>query len=219
MKNILKLLFLTLAILVTSSSMAQAGWKVFAPNEYWQGQIKLVDGTIKEGFVRVPKSCREKKISFLKNEDSKREKIKSEDIEALLLTSNQGNSYLFENVHWRYMFRNKTTKKKLLLLVEAKNDFATFYKSSQYYFVNYTDGILDLAYNSNTGDINYLIRKNKNDFATHYYTRGQAGHFKKKIAEFLDEAPVTVKKVQDKELKREDRVEIVKQYLLETDGM
>lgn len=209
-----------LFLLIVSSISANAQTIRFTnPNPYWEGKILLSDDKVLEGFIKVPYKNNEKNIKYKPSKNGTVKKIKLKDIHSILVKSKDGKPYLYENVYWKRSFRKSLKKDRMLLLVQAKNEYATFYQSAFYIVSKRADKILLEHYMEGGSTLEYLIRKNKDDFAYHYFTHSQIGHFKKHIAENFQEAPDLVQQVENGELKQGDLELIIDTYIEATNSM
>lgn len=195
----------------------------FNNNPYWEGKIKLTDGTVKTGYVMVPSSSKENYIAFKPTMDGKKETVKRKEIESIVVTSKTGREYLYENIPAVLTITGKTSWGTSLLLVFGKNSYATFYIESQKYIASDKTGEISLLYRYDHGTdfptVSYYIRKKGAPKANLFYITRHLGGIKKGVNHHLTEDPELIKRVNGRELKQDDIPEIISTYLKTTEGM
>lgn len=195
-------------------------------NPYWQGKIQLTDGSVKEGFIMVPNNTRENRIAFKNSANGEKESVKRKDIEKVVVVSNTGNSYLYENVPASMTIKGKSTIGKSLLLVVGKNDYVTFYVESEAYSAHKDSGKITIIDRYEvTKDLplfTYYIRKTGVEHANMIAMTGSGGwigfnaKLKKSAKHHLAEDANLVKQIEDGELKHKDIRQIIEQYIKTT---
>ncbi len=192
-------------------------------NPYWPGTITLKDGTIKDGWIKIPSFSREKKIEFPVTKKDVIENINREDIATLSITSERGYEYWFENVPVVNTIKGNTSLGTLLLLVAAKNNYVTFYVQSQRYTVDDETGKILLYYRYRQGydfpTTTYYIRKKDAEKANLFYVTEHLAGIKKGLTYHLTEDPDLIKRVENKELTSDDIEEIITTYISTTKNM
>ena len=177
----LKLNKIGLLILITIFTIS-CGSLHINTNPYWQGKIRLKDGTTKKGYIMVPNSSIERLIAFKQTLNSEKETVKRKSIESLIVSQN-GKSYLYENIPATSTVKGHTTYGTNLLLVIAKNNYVTFYIESEVYKMNeHTGEITLIDYYSTMGDfasVTYYIRKRGAPNANMFYTTNYIGGIKR----------------------------------------
>jgi len=192
-------------------------------NPYWQGEIRLFDGTIKPGYVMVPNNSKENEIAFRPSPKGEKETIKRKHIESVGVVSEKGKRYLYENTPIVFSFKSKKAAGNSLLLVEAKNDYVTFYVESQAYKVDAKSGEIVLLYRYNSGQdfptITHYIKKKDAPVANMFYMTGLVGGIKKGAKYHLTEDPELMRKINEKELGKNDISEIINNYIQTTNSL
>ena len=200
------------------------------PNEFWKGEIKLSDGSVKKGYIRVPDSGDDNSIVYRAGEKGGKESIKSDLIESFTVVSGKGNAYTFDRLATRFNIKKeKVSEKKYFLLVFKKGSHATFYLASNGYYTNAKDGTLDIVNTYLSGKdlptFTYLIRKKNQDFADVF---GQTSPSKtlfglnkmlKVRCEYLiPDDPSLLKRIEADEFKHTQIPEIIDIYLKDMEG-
>lgn len=191
-------------------------------NPYWQGEIQMLDGTVKKGFIQVPNISGENKIAFKISKDGHDENVQRQSISSLKVVSETGNEYQYENVNVGGVKSDKKTKKMYLLFVQAKNEFVTFYVMSTY-SANNKDGKIYLvdsyAQGKDFPTFFHYIKKRDSEKANMFYATQQLGGIKKDAELNFAEDPELVKKMKKGELGKKDIPEIISTFLKTTEGM
>nr|WP_321236868.1 hypothetical protein [uncultured Psychroserpens sp.] len=217
MKRLLLLVFAF--ILSTTSTQSQN----INTNPFWKGEITLSDGTEKSGLVRVPNNPKQKMVVFKISEKGKVQKIKRDDVASVVVYSESGNSYRYENTPAILNMKREKPSRKSLLLVSAKNDYVTFYVESGAYKVDKKSGELSLIYRYIQGQdfpvVVYYIKKRDRQVANLFFMTGHLGGIKKGTKLHLTEDPDLVERVLKKELKKKDITEIIDIYMNTTDSL
>lgn len=197
-------------------------------NPYWKGEIKLLDGTMKKGFVKVPNSSKEDYVAYRSSMNGDKETVKRKNIDYVKVSSESGNHYVYENIPAVMTIKGNSSIGTSLLLVAAKNNYVTFYVQSGVYKVDKEKGeiyILDrYNYGKDLPIVSYYIRK-KSEEKAHMFAQtgnniiGLNGKLKKSAKHNLAEVPGLVKKIEEKELRHTDIPEIIQQYVDSTRDM
>ncbi|WP_460219508.1 hypothetical protein [Psychroserpens sp. MEBiC05023] len=192
-------------------------------NPFWKGDITLSNGTVKSGLVKVPNNPKQKRVVYKISEKGKVEKIKRDAIASVVVYSENGNAYLYENTKCILHMKREKPSTSSLLLVSAKNDYVTFYVESGAYKVDKSDGELGLLYRYNYGQdfptVAYYIKKRDKSVANLFYMTGHLGGIKKGTKLHLTEAPNLVDRVLKKEFKKKDVAEIISLYINATNDL
>lgn len=219
-----KALLICLAFFISS-----CGSMFMSPNPYWKGEIRLTDGTVKNGYIMVPHTSRERKIAFKPSMTGEKEMVQRNLIETVRVVSENGRKYLYENLTKVKGLKGKASRKKSLLLAVAKNDYSTFYIESEFYKVNEKTREISTIDNYVQGrDLpmwSYYIRKRGNLEASLFSVTGQGmwiglnSKLKKLSKVHLIEDEDLVQKIDEGDLKHRDTPEIIRLYLETTKGM
>lgn len=191
-------------------------------NPYWQGEIKLKDGTLKKGLVQVPNNPAQSRVAFKLTENSKKVKFKKKNIEAVKVVSKSGKIYEFEPVAVVITIKGNASLGKSLLLVYNQNDYVKFYFSSGVYRVNKNDELYTLyrfIQGQDFPTLNYYLKKRDYDKARLLYMTSLARGLKKGANAYFKEDPELLQKINNKELRFKDIDEIIATYLNTTKNM
>ncbi len=213
-----KLLFLVF-IAITCLSLNAQNINI---NPFWEGEIKLNDGTVKKGLVQVPNSLGIRAVSFRKTKNAKKERIRKKHIESILVVSTNGREYLFEPLPVVLTIKGNSSWGKSMLLVTHQNDYVKFYISQGYYRVN-KKGQLYMLFKSspmyNYPTTFYYIKKRGFKKARLLHMSSLARGLKKSANNYLNEDPELLKKINDGELKFHDMYEIIETYMKTTQNL
>lgn len=127
--------------MVVFSSTTSAQFNVNT-NPFWEAEVLLLDGTKKSGFVQVPNIGAIRKIQFKETERGATEAIEREEIATIKVTSEKGKSFYFDNLPVGSVKKDKVSKKRYLMLTQAKNNYVTFYAVGTYNTNNKTGEIV-----------------------------------------------------------------------------
>lgn len=218
-----KLLF-SLIVLITFSVHSQQLRPIANTNPYWKGEIELDNGTIKKGLVQVPHSSKIKKVAFKTSENAKKETFKRKEVASVKVTSNAGKNYLYECVPVIYAAGDGMSwGGKSLLLVEAKNNYVTFYIETGYYLVDKKTAEISLVYfyefGKDTPTTSRFIRKRGAEKANLFYMTGYVGGFRKLARHHLTEDEELLEKIENRTLKIKDIPEIIATYIDSTESL
>ncbi len=211
-----------LALLFIAASLPANAQLNINTNPFWEGEIKLLDGSVKSGFVQPPNIAAQRKISYKASAKGSTEHIERKEIASIRVTSENGNSYFYDNLPIGSIKKDKVSKKRYLLLAQARNNFVTFYVMSTYKVDN-RNGTIDLVAKYIQGkDIPtfsyYMSKADKTD-AKLYYMTSQLGGIKNNAELHFAEDPELVRKIKNKELKGRDILEIIQHFLTTTENM
>lgn len=193
-------------------------------NPFWQGEITMTDGSKKQGWIKVPHKDDLKRVVFKKSESGQKQKIKVKDIASVYLQSpNEKNEFLFEQSPVNST-KKWNLKRKHLLLVIARNNFASFYVASQTYDVNRKKEDIVPTYRYQYGNdfpvTAYYIKKKTEESAYLIFANNTAMRFKKFAEDYFKEDPELVNDIRDKKVKLGKHLpEIISRYLKATNNM
>lgn len=194
-------------------------------NPYWEGEITLLDGTVKKGVVMVPNSPKEKYIAFKPSQNGKKETVKRKEIKSVAVLSPTGYAYFYENVPIVLVFNGDTPAGKSLMLTYKQNDYAKFYVESGVYKVDEKNGTIYMLYRYNYGNdiptTSYYIRKRGKEIAnvvcmTGPNMAGLNGKLRRSAQRNLTEDAPLLERIMNKELGHNDIREIIDTYLTST---
>ena len=205
-----------LVLLFILSSLDASSQLNINTNPFWLGEIQMLDGSIKSGFVQPPNIAAQRKISFKPSEKEAVQKIKRQEIAKIKVISENDKAYYFDNLP--IGSHKKVSKKRYLLLVQARNNFVTFYIMSTYK-VNNTTGNITALTKGDLPSFSYWMSKGAKTDAKMYYMSGQASGIKKDAEWHFAEDPNLVERMKNKELKGNDIPEIIRTFLKKTESM
>lgn len=216
----MKNLFLVSFLLIASYSYSQININT---NPFWKGEVELTDGTIKNGYIQVPNVTDIKRIAYKSSPNGSKENIKRKVVKSVKVISENGNEYVYERLAVAPTLKGNASLGKELMLIEAKNDYVTFYISSGSYKVDKDSGELVLVYRYVQGSdfpaIGRYIRKRHREKANMFYVTNYVGGFKRCAKHHLQEDTDLLKKIENGELGRKDIPEIISTYLKTTDSL
>jgi hypothetical protein len=171
----------------------------------------------------VPNVTNIKRIVFKSSKNGTKEKIKRKVVKSVKVTSKNGKEYIYERLAVAPTLKGNASLGKELMLIEAKNDYVTFYISSGAYKVDEDSGEIVLIYRyvqgSDFPSIGRYIRKRNREKANMFYITNYAGGFKRCARHHLKEDPELLNKIENGELGRKDIPEIISTFLKTTESM
>lgn len=196
-------------------------------NKFQKGEIHFEDGTVKKGFVQVPKTDISMSIMFKESLESQEEKIKTITISSFTVYADNGEPTVFECVFAdlsKNPNKQRVTKYKLSLMVFEKGYATLYMKGSKYKTLK--DGTVEIvsyALQSEGGTplFYYYLKKQDMDFAvqfdiTHTQSRSIVIDFnkdlKKNVAVYFKEYPDLVERVQNGKFSHKSVPELVQEY-------
>lgn len=191
-------------------------------NPIWKGEIRLNDGTVIEGFVRVPNNPSMRNISFRKAKNEKSERFRTRNIESVLVISESGKQYLFESVAVVPNLKGNASLGKSLLFVTHKSNYVTFYAAHGLYAID-REGKLVMIYTYEQGKdvptLSYFIKKRDFEKARTLHMTNLLRGFRKSANAYFHEDPNLLKRINDWELRFRDIDEIIDIYLETTKNL
>jgi len=189
-------------------------------NPYWKGEIVLVDGTIKKGYIKVPHKVALSRILFKKSLEGKKEVLKRKMVKSVTVNSPNGKKFLYETTSHSTVKSNHGYG-NFLMLVKAKNNYVTFYIASGSYKVDKkTDEILLYYQYNNMTDfptVSWYIKKRNAKTANLFYITAYIGGFKRSARHHLTEDPVLLEKIETNQLT--DLNKIISTFIKTTENM
>lgn len=197
-------------------------------NPYWEGEITLLDGTVKKGMVKVPNNPKENYIAFKPSETGEKETVRRKEIKSVAVVSPTGNPYYYEHVPVVLVFKGDKPYGSSLLLTYKRNDYAKFYVESGVYRVDEKAGTIYTLYRYNQGKdlptVQYYIQKRGKDHANILCMTGAGmiglnSKLRKSAERNLTEDPALLKRIMNKDLDNRDIHEIIDTYLASTTAL
>jgi len=192
-------------------------------NPFWEGELELTDGTIKKGFIQVPNVGKIKKVIFRASKKGKKESIKRKLVKSVKFVSANGVEYLYEKIATVNTLKGNASIGSSLLMVEAKNDYVTFYIESGAYKVDKKSGEIMLIYRYQQGSdfptIARYIRKKDREKANMFYVTAYSGGFKRSAKHHLKEDAALLERIVNGELGKKNIPEIIAAYIETTDTL
>ena len=215
-----KLIVLISILGITLFANAQAGINI-NNNPFWEGQIKMVDGTIKTGLIQVPHTVSQNKVSIKSSEKAKVEKIKRKEVESISLVSPTGKDYLFDCLPLTNTIKGNSSIGRNLILAIGKNNYVTFYYAvNGLYKVDKEKGTIFTVFKYLQGKdfptTTYFIRKRGSEKANLIAMTSNIAGFKKGVLHHLTEDQALHDRINNEELKFKDMPEIIDTYLKAT---
>ncbi|WP_010422529.1 hypothetical protein [Anaerophaga thermohalophila] len=214
-----RILLLVLALLTASLTYAIS----IGGNKYLEGKILLEDGSVMEGFVKVPNIPRKNNISFKTEKKAKAQTIDSELIASILVKTKTNKIYRFDNL--KVDVRRKAdepniSNRKFFLMVMTEG-YATLYLAANGYKTHKSGNILvEATYQQGTlPTYNYYIRKRGEQVATIFTQTSNSGTMFglnkmliKRSEMLLADDPELVERIKSKEFKHVDVIELINIY-------
>lgn len=219
--KLVKLLIL-FSILLSCTLPLQAQFNINT-NPFWEGEIKMEDGTIHKGYIQVPNNTSQKKVVYKTSLKGETLKVKRKKIDYVQVTSNTGKAYRYENIPVVMTIKGNSSLGTQLLLVEAKNNYATFYIVHGVYKVNKREGEIELLYRFRYGKdfpvTSHYIRKRNQKKARQFAVTKDLKGIKKAANYHLTEDEALLEKINAGDLTEDDITEIITIYLKTTENL
>ena len=217
------LLLILLLFIFSSNIKAQ-----FIVNDFWQGEIIMVDGSVKKGFIKVPNKPDANNVSYKQTKDGRKESVESELIESINIISSKGAVYIFERIATRKNPKKSKLSKRRFLLIYKKGSSATFYLLSTGYETDSKTGTITIVHTFVQGQdlptFTYFIRKKDQSFADILGLTslsptmfGLDKTLKTRAKYVLADDPELVERIMKGEFKHTDIPSIIDIYLKEMD--
>ena len=133
MKKQLVVLLVFASLIMQSQNVIRKGG-----SRYIKGQMVLIDGSIKKGYINLPRRIVKQNIKFVESKGSKVEKIKTKDLDYYTVTSSLGKTFRFECHYFdlkKYAKTHRITKYKASFLVISKG-YVNLYKIGTSYKID-----------------------------------------------------------------------------------
>ena len=215
MKKTLTLLFIFISLVANAS-------------KYYKSKIRFINGDIKEGYAELPTNkMLDNAIRFKESERGKTTKFKNDEIDNILYYTDSGNKYFFELRKLTMLFGSKknikenTKNARYWFLAVASNPAVTYYYFSQTYYIDSDDKIVAKSVDSSGmwATIVLAFKRPNEENPTmigslNYGAKviGEEKRFRKFTAYYFKDEPNLVKRIENKEFKREDIEELIKAY-------
>jgi hypothetical protein len=160
-----KLILLVLTLLTSGILSAQP---VLIKQGFFPGTLHYKNGQIKTTYVSAPKKPGQSAIYTWDMMTSKEEKIPSELLDSISLTTPQGATFCFENLAWSMKEDSKIRKPQWFFTVVR--GYASLYVLSDVYIINGKGNAYIVTYSVGHfgSEIYYMIRK-QNDKHAYYF--------------------------------------------------
>jgi hypothetical protein len=182
--------------------------------KFFKGQLTYNNNVILVGLINMPDTPGDKKIKFKLTESSEVQKIKSELIRFITITSDEGIPCILENIEI-----SKKEKAFCFLLIKG---YSSLYMTGQGISTDKYGNVRPTAvYVSGRSlpEFFYMVkRKNEKYLTTIAITSpsktmfGKAKAFRKMAAEYFKDYPELVKRINNKEFTEENVVQVVSIY-------
>ncbi|MBQ0767990.1 MAG: hypothetical protein KBT58_01775 [Bizionia sp.] len=198
--------------------------------EYYSAEIILRNGNTKTGYSTLPSNkAFQKSIKFKTASKGSSKKIKSDAIDKIIFTLDDGKKYLFERSGMMYVTK-KYHKNKEKQCEKIKNNWilATYfsehiitYNLAQKYYIDKNNTMISQTIdNSGTwADIFLLVKKPEETCATMIghiaygaTIIGQEKRFRKSASIYFEDKEELVKRINNKEFKSNEIQELAKAY-------
>ena len=203
--------FILLSIVLVSINVIS----VSQSRNFVGARVIMKDGTVKNGFIKPMKTGLEKEIDFEENENTKREKISTEQIEEFYLKFDDGESKYVKQRSYNY----KKTKVnptafwvQELLSGEAASLYVSYTPDSRIYT---GDGMA----HGMPADMTFYGMKKADEAMTmlgvHFigaFNVNSNNHFRNQATKFFSDSPNLLKRIEDKEFKLLEIVSLFEEY-------
>src|SRR5690606_11142418 len=190
-------------------------------NAYWEGEIMFIDGTLKEGYIQVPNTTKENKINFKKSLNGTKEKFKRKEIDYIIVTSDKGFSYRYENTAVVWKLEGNKSMGTSLYLIMGQNNYVTFYIETQQYITNSKTGKIDFLYVYNQGQdypsVTYVMKKRGEEKARLLYNIRIIVGLISRAPRKLNINSELLKRIEETEFKISDLPEFIETYIKDTE--
>lgn len=167
--------------------------------------IFLKDGTQIKGFAKITGGDQ---IKFRSDKKSKKKLYNYESVKKLIIRKND------TDIEYRYKIVEGKNSVKLLELIEE--GYITLFRdlNEGYSPGGFGAGGMMIGGGRSYSISHYYVSKDNNESVTHLGSKGSifSKNFKKAATEYFKNCPKLVQKIQDKEYKKRDIVEIVEYY-------
>jgi hypothetical protein len=135
---------------------------------FFQGTLHYKNGQVKTAFVAAPKKPKQNGIFIRDTNTAKSEKIPSELLDSISLTTPKGNTYCFENLSWSMKKGGKIQKPQWFYTVVK--GYASLYMLPDSYVITAKGNAVAVTYSVGHfgSEIYYMIKK-ANDKLAYYF--------------------------------------------------
>lgn len=187
---------------------------------YQTGSIKYEDGTIKNGYVSIPKRVNQQNIYFKPEKNGSEEKISSNSLKSISVQSTDGKEYYFERQYYK-MNPAKQNKYRGWLYTVVKG-YATLYLISDNYQIDKKGNVYvidNVAFGKDLPTYDYYLKKEHENAAIMFATTSTSSSMfglnnilKKNAAKYLAENKELVEKIKNKDYTHRDVEGIISIY-------
>lgn len=217
----MKKTLLLLLLFLTAYSISNAQSIIPFVNKYKNATIYFRDGTVKEGLGKI--TLLDDKIKFKANKKADKEIYDYRELDKITFKEKK------EDKTYQYkIFKKKNVKKPQypLLEIEVIGNFSLFSKEVTYTastpgFGGHSFSVGGNSFStpatggfnySNTYKVYYITKKNSDEVYFIFDKKILGGKFIKSARKYFEDCPLLVEKINSKEFKRNDIIEIIEFY-------
>ncbi len=203
---------LTFILLLTS---------LFLQAQYFQAQLQLTDGSILQGYAKLPSNkLFENSVKFKSTEKGKAEKIKDSELSKILITSKQGVQFLFERLNVVHLFKSlgkdyemEKTKKHWQLRYHT-NDVLNCYALAQRYKLDKNGTMHSITGANSMWEFLYFTLQRHEEDKTYIVNAKGFSHkqVRKAMALFFKDHPEFVERIENKDFKNANVSDVADAY-------
>ena len=189
--------------------------------QYYKAKIQMTDGSIKEGFCRLPSNkLLDNQVEFKISKKGNVEKINDTEISKILITSKNRNNFLFERlpvVHLYKQFGKEIKKEKSRshwMVLYHTNDKINCYSLAQRYKIDKKGVMISITGAHSIWEFVYFLLKRKEEEKAYIvsgigFTNGQV---RKAMSIYFKDIPEFVERIKNKEFKKSSVNSVADEY-------
>tara|TARA_A100000171_G_scaffold52969_1_gene74743 strand:- start:3309 stop:3944 length:636 start_codon:yes stop_codon:yes gene_type:complete len=189
--------------------------------QYYEAKLLMTDGTIKEGFARLPSNqLLDSKVEYRTTRKGETQKFEDDEVHQILITSEEKNQFLFTRtnvVHLYKSFGKEIEKEKKnkhwMLLYYSHPKIKEFFLSQRYKINRKGKMIAVTGANSFWSTVYFLFQRPEEEKA--YVVSGKGfpnGMVRKAMAIYFKDTPTFAARIESKEFKKANVSEVAKAY-------
>ncbi len=159
---------LNLSLLFLLAAGYLSAQTILPNNGFFPGTLHYKNGQVKNALVAAPKKPKQKMIFIRATIKAKSEKIPSESLDSISLTTAKGSTYCFENLSWSMKEGGKIRKPQWFFTVVR--GYASLYMLSDAYVITAKGNAVAVTYSVGHfgSEIYYMIKK-RNEKIAYYF--------------------------------------------------
>ncbi len=159
---------LSLSLLFLLSAGYMSAQTFLPANAFFPGTLHYRNGQIKDALISAPKKPKQKMILIRATLKARSEKILSESLDSISLTTSRGTTFSFENLSWSLKKGGKIRKPQWFYTMVKGH--ASLYMLSDAYVITAKGNAVAVTYSVGHfgSEIYYMIKK-RNDKVAYYF--------------------------------------------------